>query len=113
MHKRANLHKLIARSYVLKDIPFRVYFMACNLEHVLHGIPNASKEEKEALAESFAEKYEDDLEGFLAFIRDESFALSMGYRESWDFVKRGVSSLGRFTNLNLFFSENSTDISEV
>jgi len=48
-HKRENLNTLSSRTSVMwNNIPYKIYYMSCNLDHVLHDKPNATDEEKKA-----------------------------------------------------------------
>lgn len=102
--KRTTLHKLITCSTIL-DIPYHVYYMSCNLDHVLYNKPNATEEEKENDSEWFSLKYDGNLAGFLSFICSSVFSTALEYRESWKFIQQNLNSLHRHTNFNLFFEE--------
>lgn len=104
-HKRSVLNQLNTMKKVWTSIPYQVYYMSCNLDHVLYNKLNSSNEEKENDAYEFAIKYKDDIEGFLAFISGSDFSRMEGYVESWKFIKNGLHSLERFTNLGLCFTE--------
>ncbi len=107
--KRAKLHKLMNTGTMLKDIPYRLYYMASNLEHVLYDKPNALLDEKRELADHFSRRFDEKaMDDFLRFICCSGFSVHGGYRESWKFAETGCNSLGRYTNLNLFF-ENFGD----
>ena len=85
-------------------IKYRVYYNSCNLEHVLYGELKAFTErEKEELADDFAEKYEDDVEAFVAFITNPEFAVMDSYRKTWAFIEKDLNSLKRHSNLGLVF----------
>ena len=73
-HKQRVLNRISKLKKVWASIPYQVYYMSCNLDHVLHGKLNSSDEEKENDAYSFAKKYKDDIDGFLAFISDSDFS---------------------------------------
>ena len=83
------------------DVPYHTYYMSCNLEHVLHDIMNASNQEKENKAFCFAQKYKDDIAGFIEFISSSSFSVNGEYRETWHYIKDGLHSLERHTNLGI------------
>ena len=75
------------------------------MEHVLHNISkNLSNEQKKDLSESFDLKYEDKLEEFISFINDSEFAVGGDYKQTWDFIKQGINSLNRYSNIHLLFS---------
>lgn len=44
-HKHENLNTLSSRTSVMwNNIPYKIYYMSCNLDHVLHDKPNATDE---------------------------------------------------------------------
>lgn len=100
--KRQNLDKLCASDQVW-NVPYRIFYMSCNLDHVLYNKRNSSDAEKENHSYAFARRYRDDIEGFQKFITSSDFSVVMGYRESWEFIKEGTESLKRHTNLGLCF----------
>ncbi len=75
--------------------------MSCNLDHVLHDKQNSSDEEKEKNALAFAKRYRQDVDGFIKFIAESDFSVTSNYVESWNYIKQGVHSLERHTNLGL------------
>ena len=82
-------------------IPYQAYYMSCNLDHVLHDKQNSSDEEKEKNALAFAKRYRQDVDGFIKFIAESDFSVTSNYVESWNYIKQGVRSLERHTNLGL------------
>lgn len=104
--KRKNIDKLINCGQIWTSIPYKIYYMSTNLEHVLHDIQNATDDEKEELAYQFLKKYKNDLYGFLDYICDSSFSVNKEYLDSWSFIKKGNNSLSRYTNLCLCFNSN-------
>lgn len=100
--KTNNLNKLSVLNKV-GGISYHVYYMSCNLDHVLHNKLNSTDEEKEKDAHSFAKKYKDDLPAFIKFISESDFAVSDSYPESWKYIKVANHSLERHTNLGLCF----------
>ena len=87
--KKAVLEKLFMTGHIcdsLKEggIKYRIYYNSCNLEHVLYGeLRSYTDEEKTERADEFAEKYEDDVEGFIKFITDPSFAVLDSFKKTW------------------------------
>lgn len=102
--KKLILNKLCTKKEI-DDIPYSVYYFSCNLEHVLHNIQNAKKEQKEFLADEFSDKYYDEPNKFIDFINNEDIVLSSDYNESWKLIKEENNSLKRYSNFNLFFDE--------
>lgn len=98
--KRDNLFRLRSNGRVW-NIPYRVYYMSCNLDHVLHNKRNSTEEEKENDSYAFAKKYKDRVEDFIHFICESSFSLSGDFKKSWEHIERGMNSIERYTNLGI------------
>ena len=103
MQKRENLNKMTAKNKIW-NIPYSVYYMSCNLDHVLYNKLNSTDEEKEQDAFDFAKRFEEDLQGFLKFISTSDFSVQGTYVDTWQFIKEETHSLKRHTNLGLCFS---------
>ena len=86
-------------------LPYQVYYMSCNLDHVLHNKRNSTDEEKEKDAYIFAKKYKDDKNGFMAFISESEFSVIGEYRKSWKYIEEGLHSIERHTNLGICFQK--------
>ncbi|MEZ3445811.1 MAG: hypothetical protein K1W30_11910 [Lachnospiraceae bacterium] len=102
--KRENLYRLRANG-VIWGVPYRVYYMSCNLDHVLYDKRNSTDDEKERNAYSFAKRYKGDREGFVEFICNSDFSVGGDFKESWKHIETGLNSLERYTNLCLCISE--------
>lgn len=98
--KRENMNRLITTSAIGK-IPYHIYYMSSNLDHVLYNKLNSTNDEKENDAHNFAEKYKDDLIGFKSFIRESDFSVNKVFTDSWDYIKQEKHSLERHTNFGL------------
>ena len=103
--KSENMDKLSRQSQVWDSVPYQCYYMSSNLDHVLHNLLNCSSEDKERNAFLFAKKYKNALGEFLQFLCESDFSVNTSYRESWDFIKEGLRSLERHSNLGLCFKE--------
>lgn len=103
--KRSIINKLINCRYIWNDISYSMYYMSCNLDHVLHDKINATDEEKDKLAHQFAKKYHNDLSGFINYISTSSFSKCTSYNDSWEFIKQDNNSLKRYTNLGICFKK--------
>ena len=96
--KRGNLQSLISKNTIWK-IPYSVYYMSCNLDHVLYNKRNSSDDEKENDAYEFAKKYKNDRDGFVKYICKSSFSIIDDYRKSWQHISDNKNSVERYTNL--------------
>ena len=103
--QKQNVLTTLMKTKKLNDIPYNVYFFSRNLEHVLYNeIGYLDKAQKQKLSEDFDDKYADDLEGFLDFINDTTFAVKGNYDATWDFIKKNTNSLKRYCNFHLVFN---------
>lgn len=100
--KRGNLGRLVP-CHSVWDVPYRIFYMSCNLDHVLYDKPNSTDKEKEEDSHGFARQYHDDLPAFLDFISRSDFSVQMEFGDSWKFIMEGTHSLERFTNLGIRF----------
>lgn len=110
--KRSILNILSSMSSIYKGkniIPYRMFYMSCNLEHVLHNIQNAVDNEKVNLAERLEDEYIDNPEEFVKFMSNSSFTVQGGYKETWEFIKKDLNSLNRYSNFHLFFKMNTNE----
>lgn len=103
--KKSQILCKLNRKSEISGIPYKIYYFSCNLEHVLHNIQNATNEEKEELADVFADRFYSNPEEFISFINDDDIILSSDYNQSWEAIKIDENSLKRYTNFNLFFEE--------
>lgn len=102
--KRDNLYRLRTQGAVW-GIPYRVYYMSCNLDHVFHNKRNSTDDEKENDAYAFAKKYKGDKAGFVKFIMESSFSVMGNFKESWEFIEKDKNSIERYTNLCICVKE--------
>ena len=102
VQKCQNLQRFVATGQVC-NIPYRLYYFSCNLDHVLYNQINLSDSEKQLMAENFDEQYADNAEAFIRFVRDSDFSVGGSYIDSWKFIETGINSLQRYTNLGLLF----------
>lgn len=107
--KKENLYRLRTTGEIWK-IPYQVYYMSCNLDHVLHNKRNSTDEEKENDAYAFAQKYRRDLDGFVNFICMSEVAVGGGYKESWEYIENGMNSIERHTNLGICIKEEMRSV---
>lgn len=84
---------------------YRIYYMSCNLEHVLHDKLNLSKEEKVECSERFERMCNRDPSCFESIILHPAIMNSTSYEESWAFIARGTNSLKRKSNFGYFIQE--------
>lgn len=101
------LRKLCFVDKVYKDIPYQIYFLSRNLEHVLHNkIENLTNSEKARLSDSFDERFAHKTHDFITFISTSAFTIPGNYNETWNSIQQGTESLHRYSNIHLLFNNN-------
>lgn len=86
-------------------VPYRVYYMSCNLDHVLYDKRNSTDEEKEEDAYAFAKKYKNNVVEFRRFMCESAFSVKGDFKESWEFIETDSHSIEKYTNLPICLEE--------
>lgn len=88
----------------INNIRYQIFFNSCNLEHVLFGeLKDFSDDEKEEMADEFAEKYEGKVDEFIEFISGDDIAVPGTFKQTWRFIEKKNHSLERHSNMHLIF----------
>ena len=104
--KKARILRMLIATPEISNKKYDVYFFSRNLEHVLHDKDQGlTSEEKTNLADEFADHYHDKPQEFLSFISDPAIAVQGTKAETWDFIKEGTNSLGRYSNVHVFLQD--------
>ena len=107
--KKEALSKLCGKrlfTYEKKNVPYAVYYLPRNMEHVLHNrADEVSDREKELLSRAFRRRYQNDLAGFQDFLRTSDFSEEGDCAETWRSIRQGTRSLERRSNLHLVLPE--------
>lgn len=106
--KRANMDRL-ALEPAIAGIPYLAVYMSCNLDHVLYNKLNSQDSDKRKDSIAFARKYRNDPEAFVSFISDSDFSVSGDRKETWKYIRQGLNSIDRHTNLGLCFPTNGEE----
>lgn len=102
--KVENLYRLRSCNEIW-GVPYRVYYMSCNLDHVLYDKRNSTDEEKEQDAYAFAKRYKNNVGAFMDYVCKSPFSVRGEFKESWDFIEEGMRSIERYTNLPICIEE--------
>ena len=103
--KKDILEKLLS-THEINKISYEIYYMSCNLEHILHNkLKNFTNEEKNELANKFSDRFYEKEEEFIDFINDPIFKVEGDYKTTWDFIKQDLNSVNRYSNFWLFFKK--------
>ncbi|WP_124064908.1 hypothetical protein [Clostridium sp. E02] len=102
--RKSQILASLAQTEKISSIPYFIYYFSRNLEHVFHNSSkNLTIEEKVNFADSFADQYEYDTEGFLSFLSQKGLFVPGSYKETWEYISKEVNSLKRCSNFYLLF----------
>lgn len=103
--KATSIRKLLSVSRI-DNIPYEVFFVSCNMDHVLFGTRNPAPKSKGPNAWDFAShcKHPDNLN---ESVFGENIRFDGAYQESWSFIQHDMNSLNRHTNLNILLKDLS------
>ncbi len=104
-NKKSRILNILTSTNKIFGINYHIYYLSCNLEHVLHNEANIESENKIIKAEEFEENYFDREHEFLDFIRSEDIAVQGNFQETWKYIKNDLNSLKRNSNLHLVFND--------
>ena len=102
--KSKNLNELLKTKQLI-NIPFKIFFMSCNLDHVIANKANCEEDEKYENADNFAAYYGDqnkkeEFENFFKKISPSNIE-PLNYKDSWKFIEQECNSLKRYSNFYL------------
>ena len=100
------LEKLISVKQI-GNIPYSLYFMSCNMDHVLFDTRMPPQGEKNSNSIQFQLKCQNNPSILLESIFKDGVKADKPYNESWEEMKKDCKSLQRKTNFNLFFGEKA------
>lgn len=103
--KRNRIDKLLNMNSLL-GIPFKLFFMSCNIDHVLFDNQNLNDDLKVEKADLFFEQYRDCADLLISFLKQNSFGVPDLYSDSWVFIKNDLHSLERHNNMFIIFNDH-------
>ena len=74
------------------SIPYSIYYFSRNMEHVLHNV---------------ATELTADQKAFVEFMESDEVAVAGSYTQTWSFIRAGVNSLNRHSNLRILFEQEN------
>ena len=84
-------------------VPYSVYYFSSNLDHYIHYDANLRDSEKTRKATSFCHKCLGNMDLFYKiFVNDVDSVSNISYINSWKYIKDGINSIKRHTNLGIF-----------
>lgn len=106
--KTERIRQLVFETKDIDNIPFSIYFVSCDMEHVLFNQRKPTDDQKKQLCQSFRELCDSHPEILEESVFKKGVAAEGNYEESWEYIMQpGLESLLRHTNLNLFFGEGA------
>ncbi|MFW5795043.1 MAG: hypothetical protein ACOCV1_06125 [Bacillota bacterium] len=102
-NKKSRILNRLAKTSEINKLSYKIYYLSCNLEHVLHDNANVKREAKKIKAEEFENKFFECEHNFIDYIKSSDFAVSGSYDDTWSFIKKESNSLKRFCNLHFIF----------
>jgi hypothetical protein len=99
------IQKLLDTKKIDKTIKYKMFYMSCNLDHVLYDEINLEAEEKRPKAFEFRRKFNNDKKGFIEFFNSLECKANGSYKATWDFIQQGKNSLKRYNNWWIFLNE--------
>lgn len=103
-HLKSQVLYKLRKTSNISDIPYNIYYMSCNLEHVLfNNQMDFTDEDKMRISDQFAERFDNNMDEFIKFIMNQEIAVNGNYNETWKFIEKNMNSLNRYTNLHLLF----------
>lgn len=99
------IQKLLNTKKIDKTIKYRIFYMSCNLDHVLYDEINLKAEEKRPKAFEFRKKFNNDKNGFIEFFKNSNCKANGNYKATWNFIQQGKNSLKRYNNWWIFLNE--------
>ena len=106
--KAERIRQLVFDTDKIDNIPYSIYFVSCDMEHVLFNIRKPDREQKNQLSEFFMEECKRNPQALDSSVFLPGVAAEGDYEESWiDIMQPSFDSLLRHTNLNVFLSDRA------
>lgn len=99
--KSGNIHRVWNCGEIM-NIPFRLYYMSCNIDHVFYGERNMDDFDKIPAAKKMVRRIRRYPEKTREFLATYPIRLGMDYKTSWNAIFTGSESLNRHTNICYF-----------
>lgn len=104
--KKRKIMNFLLCQQEIKNIPYIGYYMSSNLDHVLYNEQNLPEELKIVFADTFYEELRKKPELFIDFLEEVGESVPNSFPVSWGYIKEGLHSLERHTNLHIYFKQN-------
>ena len=105
--KKAEIINKLLEVQQIGNVPYSIYYVACNMDHLLFDNQNLRPTEKRCYADQFRIKCSENHLILNDSIFKHGIMAEGSYQDSWISIREGTNSLRRKTNLNLFFSSDA------
>lgn len=105
VHKKEVINYLLSKNSI-KSIPYKLFFMSCNLDHVLYNEQNLDDDLKVEYADGFFNRFQNCPTGFIEFLEQNSFGVPKNLIDSWKYISKDLHSLERHNNFFLCFEDH-------
>ena len=91
----------------LCGVPFHLYYMSCNIDHVFHGERNMVSSNKIGASKRLSKRMRMNPNEYRNLLNSSEIKLGTDYISSWKELMEGNESLNRHTNISYFFEDLS------
>lgn len=102
--KRKNLKELSEIDQI-DNIPYRIFYVSCNMDHLLANQQNAETAYKTQFSFDYANICKKMPDVIFKSVLSDEYGTQLSYEESWNEIWEGTNSLKRRTNLNILLRE--------
>lgn len=103
--RKASILQVLMGVKKIDNIKYTVYFVSCNMEHMLFDKKVYSPSEKSSLSDDFVKRCKNDPECLFENVFNKQITYDVSHEESWKDIQEGTNSLKRKTNINIFLEE--------
>lgn len=105
--KKAEILRKLIETKQIGNVPYSVYFVSANMDHLLFDERNLSQGGKNNRAFDFMSKCKRNESLLKESIFKPGIMAEVSYYESWEEIQTNTNSLKRRTNFNLFLGPNA------
>ena len=91
------------------SVPYSVYYFSSNLDHFIHNNANYPDNDKVKDARAFLKKHREPKK-FVKFFSDDKEIQGLDYVNSWRYIRKGVNSLQKHTNLGVLLNDHISQL---
>lgn len=103
--KKAAILRVLKDVDKIDSIKYDIYYVSCNMDHMLFGQINIASQTKSSLADAYVRECKNNPECIFSGALNPDIAYNCSYEESWQQIQYKTNSLKRHTNMNLYLKE--------